>query len=50
MRKTVFHDLHVLYPLRIVNKTNGIRFGAGLSGESGVDATDRRRGRCAGAR
>jgi starch phosphorylase len=26
MRKTVFHDLHVLYPLRIVNKTNGITF------------------------
>jgi glycogen phosphorylase len=26
MRKTVFHDLHALYPDRIVNKTNGITF------------------------
>jgi len=26
MRKTVFHDLHTLYPDRIVNKTNGISF------------------------
>src|SRR5882757_7399918 len=26
MRKTVFHDLHALYPERIVNKTNGITF------------------------
>jgi glycogen phosphorylase len=26
MRKTVFHDLHALYPDRIVNKTNGISF------------------------
>ena len=26
MRKTVFRDLHALYPLRIVNKTNGITF------------------------
>ena len=26
MRKTVFRDLHVLYPERIVNKTNGITF------------------------
>ena len=26
MRKTVFHDLHTLYPERIVNKTNGITF------------------------
>jgi starch phosphorylase len=26
MRRTVFHDLHVLYPDRIVNKTNGITF------------------------
>jgi glycogen phosphorylase len=26
MRKTVFHDLHQLYPDRIVNKTNGITF------------------------
>jgi starch phosphorylase len=26
MRKTVFHDLHELYPDRIVNKTNGITF------------------------
>ncbi len=26
MRKTVFHDLHTLYPDRIVNKTNGITF------------------------
>jgi starch phosphorylase len=26
MRATVFHDMHVLYPDRIVNKTNGITF------------------------
>ena len=26
MRKTVFRDLHALYPERIVNKTNGITF------------------------
>src|SRR5439155_26508731 len=26
MRKTVFRDLHALYPDRIVNKTNGITF------------------------
>ena len=26
MRQTVFHDLHQLYPERIVNKTNGITF------------------------
>ncbi len=26
MRKTVFRDLHTLYPERIVNKTNGITF------------------------
>ena len=26
MRRTVFHDLHRLYPDRIVNKTNGITF------------------------
>ena len=26
MRKTVFNDLHRLYPDRIVNKTNGITF------------------------
>ncbi len=26
MRKTVFADLHALYPERIVNKTNGITF------------------------
>ena len=26
MRKTVFHELHALYPNRIVNKTNGITF------------------------
>jgi len=26
MRKTVFHDLHALFPDRIVNKTNGITF------------------------
>ena len=26
MRQTVFHDLHTLYPDRIVNKTNGITF------------------------
>ncbi|MCC7348259.1 MAG: glycogen/starch/alpha-glucan phosphorylase [Variibacter sp.] len=26
MRKTVFHDLHALYPDRIVNKTNGVTF------------------------
>ena len=26
MRQTVFHDLHQLYPNRIVNKTNGITF------------------------
>jgi starch phosphorylase len=26
MRKTVFRDLNTLYPLRIVNKTNGITF------------------------
>ena len=26
MRKTVFLDLHALYPDRIVNKTNGITF------------------------
>ena len=26
MRQTVFHDLHELYPDRIVNKTNGITF------------------------
>jgi starch phosphorylase len=26
MRQTVFHDLHTLYPERIVNKTNGITF------------------------
>jgi len=26
MRKTVFRDLNALYPLRIVNKTNGITF------------------------
>ena len=26
MRETVFHDLHRLYPDRIVNKTNGITF------------------------
>ncbi len=26
MRSTVFHDLHTLYPDRIVNKTNGITF------------------------
>jgi glycogen phosphorylase len=26
MRQTVFHDLHALYPDRIVNKTNGITF------------------------
>ena len=26
MRQTVFHDLNVLYPGRIVNKTNGITF------------------------
>jgi glycogen phosphorylase len=26
MRQTVFHDLHQLYPDRIVNKTNGITF------------------------
>jgi len=26
MRQTVFHDLHELYPDRIVNKTNGVNF------------------------
>ena len=26
MRQTVFHDLHQLYPDRIVNKTNGVTF------------------------
>jgi len=26
MKETVFHDLHTLYPDRIVNKTNGITF------------------------
>jgi len=26
MRKTVFHELHAIYPDRIVNKTNGITF------------------------
>ena len=26
MRQTIFHDLHMLYPDRIVNKTNGITF------------------------
>ena len=26
MRKTVFRDLHAVYPNRIVNKTNGISF------------------------
>ena len=26
MRATVFHDMHMLYPDRIVNKTNGITF------------------------
>ncbi|HEY1721172.1 MAG TPA: glycogen/starch/alpha-glucan phosphorylase [Magnetospirillaceae bacterium] len=26
MRKTVFHDLHLIHPDRIVNKTNGITF------------------------
>jgi glycogen phosphorylase len=26
MRQTVFHDLHQLYPERIVNKTNGVTF------------------------
>ena len=26
MRATVFHDMHTLYPDRIVNKTNGITF------------------------
>jgi glycogen phosphorylase len=26
MRKTVFHDLHALFPDRIVNKTNGVTF------------------------
>lgn len=26
MRETVFHDLHAIYPDRIVNKTNGITF------------------------
>ncbi len=26
VRQTVFHDLHALYPNRIVNKTNGITF------------------------
>ncbi len=26
MRQTVFHDLHLIYPERIVNKTNGVTF------------------------
>ncbi|HEX3403051.1 MAG TPA: glycogen/starch/alpha-glucan phosphorylase [Acetobacteraceae bacterium] len=32
MRKTVFRDLHTLYPERIVNKTNGITFRRWLLG------------------
>ena len=32
MRKTVFADLHALYPERIVNKTNGVTFRRWLQG------------------
>jgi glycogen phosphorylase len=32
MRETVFHDLHRLYPERIVNKTNGVTFRRWLFG------------------
>ena len=32
MRKTVFRDLHTLYPERIINKTNGITFRRWLLG------------------
>ena len=39
MRKTVFRDLHALYPDRIVNKTNGITFRRWLhAGQSGARA------------
>ena len=44
MRKTVFRDLHALYPDRIVNKTNGITFRRWLyPGESRADRAHRRR-------
>ena len=51
MSKTVFRDLHALYPDRIVNKTNGITFRRWLyQANPGADRADRRRDRPARAR